>query len=393
MKHLSLLSRLVILVMPVLIINCKERNTSEVEGNESLELKEKELELRERELAIELREREIENLNVESEKLQSQETRSLSELFQEAKKGVYLIYTISELGVSQGSAFVVDESGLAISNYHVFENASSAIAVNEFGAEFMITEIVDFSQENDYIIFRLGNENRIPHLPISNSVPLVGEACFAIGNPKGLTQTLSTGIISGYRNGNAMLQTTAEITHGSSGGPLFNQRGEVVGITTSGFGEANLNFAINIQNIPIFKYLGNFNQHLNIKSLSREDIEFILRNYFRTIENESWNELANYYPSYLNRFYDRFNISRKDAVNSARSYKSKFEILKTKHEIRWSTLEFSNSDQGTTAHFTMDYSLERVNKSKPSKFVLEMVVLIDAENKIKSIYENILMSK
>jgi serine protease Do len=47
------------------------------------------------------------------------------------------------------------------------------------------------------------------------------------------------------------IQTTTEITHGSSGGPLFNMKGEVIGITTSGIGEANLNFAMNIQKLSI----------------------------------------------------------------------------------------------------------------------------------------------
>jgi len=64
-----------------------------------------------------------------------------------------------------------------------------------------------------------------------------------------LSQTLSTGIISGFREDGNLIQTTAEITYGSSGGALFNKRGEVIGMTTSGFGNASLNFAINIKNV------------------------------------------------------------------------------------------------------------------------------------------------
>lgn len=82
----------------------------------------------------------------------------------------------------------------------------------------------------------------------------VGEDVFAIGNPKGLEHTLSKGIVSSYRENNTMIQTTTEITHGSSGGPLFNMQGEVIGITTSGVGEANLNFAMNIQILDLIEF-------------------------------------------------------------------------------------------------------------------------------------------
>lgn len=94
---------------------------------------------------------------------------------------------------------------------------------------------------------------------------MVGEECFTIGNPKGLNQTLSKGIVSGYRDFNKLIQTTTEITHGSSGGPLFNKKGEVIGITTSGLGEANLNFAINIKEIPLVKsYQTNANEYFTV---------------------------------------------------------------------------------------------------------------------------------
>lgn len=77
---------------------------------------------------------------------------------------------------------------------------------------------------------------------------------FAIGNPKGLESTLSTGIVSSIRSSDHLIQTTAEITHGSSGGPLFNMKGEVIGITSAGLGEANLNFAVDIRSLNLSGY-------------------------------------------------------------------------------------------------------------------------------------------
>jgi serine protease Do len=106
------------------------------------------------------------------------------------------------------------------------------------------------------VIFEVDTEGHyVNSLNTASDLPTIGEDVFAIGNPKGLEQTLSKGIVSGYREANKYIQTTAEITNGSSGGPLFNMAGEVVGITTSGVGEANLNFAIKIQNLRLHNYL------------------------------------------------------------------------------------------------------------------------------------------
>lgn len=212
--------------------------------NKVLELKEKELQLKELELEL------LKNkLNTEPKKL--------DEIYEDVKQSVYLLYTQNEKGLSQGSAFVISESGIAISNYHVFEDASDAILYNELNRKFLITEIIDYDEEKDFIVFRIGPiTSRLPYLKIANFTPKIGERCFAVGNPRGLVQTISEGIISSYRDNNTYIQTTTHITHGSSGGPLFNSSGEVIGITTMGINEeAGLNFALNLKEIPINEYL------------------------------------------------------------------------------------------------------------------------------------------
>src|SRR5574342_400240 len=79
-----------------------------------------------------------------------------------------------------------------------------------------------------------------------------GDSVVAIGSPEGLFNTVSTGIISNlhqWTDGGVtlnMIQTTAPITHGSSGGALFNKYGEVIGVTSSGYDLGNLNFAVAI---------------------------------------------------------------------------------------------------------------------------------------------------
>jgi serine protease Do len=131
-------------------------------------------------------------------------------------------------------------------------DAENAIIYTNTGKRYMISEIVNYSRESDYVVFKISNSasNNFKPVKFAKSNPKIGEDCFAIGNPRGLTQTLSKGIISGYREN--YIQTTAQITHGSSGGALFNNDGEVVGITTMGFKDADLNFALNTVNFDFF---------------------------------------------------------------------------------------------------------------------------------------------
>lgn len=84
----------------------------------------------------------------------------------------------------------------------------------------------------------------------------IGEQVFAIGNPSGLSKSLSTGVISGIRklNGIKIIQTNAEISGGSSGGGLFDQMGNLIGITSFGLRDAEgLNFAIAIDEFVTFE--------------------------------------------------------------------------------------------------------------------------------------------
>ena len=99
----------------------------------------------------------------------------------------------------------------------------------------------------DFIFFRV-NYNNTHYIPIAKNKPSVGEKVFAIGSPRGLENTFSSGEVSQWRDKNLM-QISALIDHGSSGGALINEYGEVVGITSGSFydgSQANLNYAWSI---------------------------------------------------------------------------------------------------------------------------------------------------
>ena len=183
---------------------------------------------------------------------------SLKDLFKKYNSAVFLITTSNGTNVYQGSGFFISPEGVGISNYHVFEGTNKGLEEIKLisGEKFKISKVIEANKEGDYIIFKIETISELNYFNIATALPEIGEEVFAIGNPKGLEHTLSKGIVSGYRGeNNEVIQTTTEITNGSSGGPLLNMNGEVIGITTSGLGEANLNFAININNLPLENFI------------------------------------------------------------------------------------------------------------------------------------------
>jgi hypothetical protein len=153
--------------------------------------------------------------------------------------------------VAQGTGFLISKEGSVVTNYHVIENGSSAIVKLPDGAFYIVDGVLASDKLRDIAVIKVHGEN-FRTLTLGNSDRLeVGEEVVAIGNPLSLESTVSNGIVSGIRTaeekGGKFLQVTTPISPGSSGGPLFNMAGEVVGITTSYLeGGENLNFAIPI---------------------------------------------------------------------------------------------------------------------------------------------------
>jgi S1-C subfamily serine protease len=151
-----------------------------------------------------------------------------------------------------GSGFVVGE-GLIATNFHVIESASGGY-VKLVGSKqkVEITGIVCFDSVSDLAIVQ-ADGIKAPSVKFSErEKPAVGEAVFAAGNPRGLEGTFSAGIISAVREfGDAgILQITAPISPGSSGGPIADETGAVVGIAVATYkGGQNLNFAIPIKEL------------------------------------------------------------------------------------------------------------------------------------------------
>lgn len=149
-------------------------------------------------------------------------------------------------GGAYATAFFVSADGKLVTNYHVIENGLTAQIETADGKKYSPT-VLGYDIDLDLALLKVDRSSG-PYLTLGNSDSTdIGDAVVAIGNPLGLENTVSTGIISGKRE--FYLQTSTPITHGSSGGPLLNMYGEVVGVTTSGAGEADLNFAVGVNEL------------------------------------------------------------------------------------------------------------------------------------------------
>lgn len=149
--------------------------------------------------------------------------------------------------MSLGSGFFVRDQVVA-SNLHVVEGASRGYAqVVGQKARFHIAGTVGIDAEHDLVLLRI-SAPPTPPLSLGNSDAVeVGEPVYAVGNPQGLEGTFSQGIVSSIRRvgSDKLLQITAPISPGSSGGPVLSARGEVIGVAVATFrGGQNLNFAI-----------------------------------------------------------------------------------------------------------------------------------------------------
>lgn len=155
---------------------------------------------------------------------------------------------------SVGSGFVWSSDGVIVTNAHVIEGASKIVALFHDGTELEAT-VVGVDPDSDLAVLRVEAKD-LPAAPIGTSSDLlIGEPVIAIGNPFGLSGSVTTGVLSATgrsvptqdrsRTFTDFLQTDASINPGNSGGPLVNIEGKVIGINTAIYADAqNIGFAI-----------------------------------------------------------------------------------------------------------------------------------------------------
>ena len=154
---------------------------------------------------------------------------------------------------SLGSGVIVAADGTIMTNVHVIERASRVHVMLNDQREFDAT-LVGADADADIAVLRVKAGGDLPHIPFGTSADLmIGETVIAIGNPFGLSHTVTTGVVSAVgrslrdeeRTYTDFIQTDASINPGNSGGPLLDIKGELIGINTAIYGKAQgIGFAI-----------------------------------------------------------------------------------------------------------------------------------------------------
>ena len=180
-----------------------------------------------------------------------------SKQIEAAVQSVVMVYSYDNCGnlLATGSGFVAYNSSTIITNNHVTEEAYEIKISTEQDHTYSISSIANYDAVSDLVILKTSEPTGLRPLRFGSSKELLkGDAVLAVGSPLGLKNTVSTGVLSGRiydaERGIDNLQITAPISHGSSGGALFDANGNVIGITFAGYEEGqNLNFAIPIEEV------------------------------------------------------------------------------------------------------------------------------------------------
>lgn len=224
------------------------------------------------------------------------------EIFEMYNKSIVVIYPVDFNGqvTGQGSGVILKDKGMVITNFHVFAGAEKMIIVH--GEDTLQYEaIIGVDVEKDVLLAKLEGYE-CANIPVGNSDNIkIGEEVYAIGSPMGLENTITKGIVSGYRSSlgdmkTSLIQIDASLSPGSSGGAIFNSNGELIGITALGLKEGNnLNFAIPI-NTVMKTDLGNYSDQKKLQALN---YFYQGKNFYEEGENT---KAIEYYDKFLEIF-------------------------------------------------------------------------------------------
>ncbi|MGB8657721.1 MAG: tetratricopeptide repeat protein [Candidatus Zixiibacteriota bacterium] len=258
---------------------------------------------------------------------------NLPEIIKKIQPSVVVILTYDNEGQisGQGSGFFINERGDVITNRHVLVEASSAKVKTANGKIYPITKVLAEDEAGDLILVSVDIPASAVHASsVSATIPEVGERVIVIGSPEGLEQTVSEGIVSAVRDIPAfgkIIQITAPTSPGSSGSPVVNMKGEIIGVATFQVVEGqNLNFAIpgerslklaegKLQTFPEWVKVGEKERLVSVERLQHaglvlvwsEDYEKALSYFEQAVKKDTGYGGAYFWIGYCNDELGRYN--------------------------------------------------------------------------------------
>jgi serine protease Do len=216
--------------------------------------------------------------------------KDLKDIIDLAEKASFIIYTYDEFGYpsGSGSGFFIAESGVGITNYHVLDGSTKAIIITSDSSTYEIDKVISADIKKDILKFQIKNKRNksFPKLDFSDVSPQKGDKVYCLGNPLGLENTLTDGLVSAIRSNSLdfkTIQFTAPISPGSSGGAVLDVNGNVIAIATSQKRNGqNLNFGTFINEDVI--------NSINKDEFSRNNPKFTKRDRFIILNLKSDND-------------------------------------------------------------------------------------------------------
>ncbi len=232
----------------------------------------------------------------------AQSEMTAEQVFSRVDNSVVVILAYNKVGdLFQGSGVVLNNNGYVATNYHVCSDATR-IDVKHYSQDYKNAEILLKDEAKDILILKINATNLNPAVVGASTDLKPGQTVYAIGSPEGYENSISEGIISGFRyddQNNKLIQMTAPITDGSSGGALVNSKGEVIGLSVSGQHEGNLYFAIPADDIVALVGSNNV-----VTADTASDINYYEEGTVAK-ENENYRDAELYFTKYLEQFsYD-----------------------------------------------------------------------------------------
>ena len=163
-----------------------------------------------------------------------------------------IVFDVTNNRIAGGSAFVAFSDRLMVTSDHVLKSMDHIKVTSEKGVSITLypEDILYRDKDADTAIFQLPEDSGLIPLPVSDEIPLRGEKLVAIGSARGIMNLVTLGNVCGYWSDGMVqwLVFSAPVSPGSSGGPLINEKGEVIGIIMGSYEDSqNLNFAVPIQ--------------------------------------------------------------------------------------------------------------------------------------------------
>jgi S1-C subfamily serine protease len=179
----------------------------------------------------------------------------IAQIFEKKSDAVVLIAVGSPQGDRLGSGFFISRDGKVVTSYHLIKGAHKIAVKLKNGSAFVPMRIVNLDPAKDIAVIQIHVSSPAYFAMGDSNAVIVGQRVLTIGNPQGLESTVSDGLISSIRLDNLgmkIFQISVPLSNGSSGGPLIDLNGDVMGITTASMSNGeNLNFAVPVNYVRI----------------------------------------------------------------------------------------------------------------------------------------------